>query len=95
METLRRSVPLWRSDHCWDDPASQAMAWALSHFLPFHGLGSVSPDNYSFASGMGSVISAVVNVYSPPSGGFPDWSRDLEAFTKDLKAPGTNGLFVK
>ena len=93
METLRRSVPLWRSDHCWDDPASQAMAWGLSHFLPFHGLGSVSPDNYSFASGMGSVISAVVNVYSPPPGGFPDWSRDLEAFTKDLKAPGTNGLF--
>lgn len=23
LETLRRSVPLWRSDHCWDDPATQ------------------------------------------------------------------------
>ena len=26
LETLRRSVPLWRSDFCWHDPASQAIS---------------------------------------------------------------------
>jgi alpha-galactosidase len=92
LETLRRSVPLWRSDHCWDDPASQAMAFALSHFLPFHGLGSISASNFSFRTGMGSVVSIVPPIYSPPPQGLPGWSSDLRQFRR-LKKPGSNGIF--
>ena len=92
LETLRRSVPLWRSDHCWDDPASQAMAWGLSHFLPFHGLGATSSADYTFRSGMGSVVSLVPNMYEPPPD-LPAWIEDLDTFRRDLKRPGTNGIF--
>jgi arylsulfatase A-like enzyme len=92
LETLRRSVPLWRSDHCWDDPASQAMAWGLSHFLPFHGLGATSSADYTFRSGMGSVVSLVPNMYEPPPD-LPAWVEDLDTFRRDLKRLGTNGIF--
>ncbi len=69
------------------------MAWGLSHFIPFHGLGSTSPAKYPFRSGMGSTISLVPNVYAPPAAGFPSWVADLKAYRDDLRAVGTNGIF--
>ena len=69
------------------------MTWGLSHFIPFHGLGSTSPANYPFRSGMGSTMSIVPNVYDPPAAGFPSWTTDLKAYRDDLRPVGTNGIF--
>ncbi len=53
-EMMRRSLTLWRSDHCWDNTGSQSMHYGLSFWLPVHGVGAVTPDAYAFHSGMGS-----------------------------------------
>ncbi len=57
-EMMRRSVVLWRSDSCWDDPAYprnvQAMTYGLSLWLPLHGLGAAATDKVALRSGMGA-----------------------------------------
>lgn len=56
VETLRRSVPLWRSDYqCWwnyDPNASQVQLCGLSWWVPYHatGTGSVTDDIYRIRS---------------------------------------------
>jgi alpha-galactosidase len=64
-ESLRRSVVLWRSDSCWDNPEYprnvQAMAMGLSYWLPLHGLGAAYPETVALRSGMGSCGSFAVN----------------------------------
>jgi alpha-galactosidase len=40
LETLRRSVPLWRSDYPCEPVGSQCMSYALSSWIPYHGSGA-------------------------------------------------------
>lgn len=62
-EMLRRSVPLFRSDVGFRNPtASQGMEWALSHWIPYHGMGAVSTDSYHFRSGLGAVFTVAMNL---------------------------------
>ena len=61
---MRRSVVLWRSDHCWQPEPDQAKTCGLSLWLPLQGLGSVSADPYAFRSGMGSCAAYALNFYS-------------------------------
>jgi alpha-galactosidase len=57
-ETLRRSVPLWRTDYVWDDlAATQSIAYGLSMWIPKHGLGALKSDSYPFRSGIGPAAS--------------------------------------
>ncbi|XZE20646.1 alpha-galactosidase [Pirellulaceae bacterium SH449] len=64
-ESLRRSVMLWRSDSCWDNPEYprnvQAMAMGLSFWLPLHGLGAASSAAVALRSGTGSCGSFAIN----------------------------------
>lgn len=57
-ETIRRSVPLWRSDYYhYDDPDGyQCHTYGLNHFLPVHGTGILLPDKYSFRSSLSSTL---------------------------------------
>ncbi len=68
-EMMRRSVVLWRSDSCWDDPSFprnvQAMTYGLSHWLPLHGLGALRTDDVSLRSGMGACGSFAINYRDP------------------------------
>ncbi len=66
-EMLRRSLPLWRSDLCWDPVAEQCATYGLSLWVPLHGVGSISLDPYHFRSGMGSNFSLALNYYDDPS----------------------------
>ena len=79
-EILRRGVPLWRSDSCWDDPAYprnvQAMAYGLSLWLPLHGLGAASTDTVALRSGMGACVSFPINYRAP---------RAVEALRRHLR----------
>jgi alpha-galactosidase len=45
LETMRRAVPLWRSDHAYDPIGSQGMTYGLSTWLPYHGTGTVAMAN--------------------------------------------------
>jgi alpha-galactosidase len=40
--TLRRAVPLWRSDYVFDPIGMQCMTYGLSFWIPYHGTGTVA-----------------------------------------------------
>jgi alpha-galactosidase len=42
LETMRRAVPLWRSDYAFEPIGHQGMTYGLSLWLPFHGTGTVA-----------------------------------------------------
>jgi len=50
LETLRRSVPLLRSDFILDPVAQQCHTYGISFWIPFHGTGVNSSDPYTFRS---------------------------------------------
>jgi alpha-galactosidase len=52
LETLRRSVPLWRSDYAYDPPAMQQLTYGLALWVPYFGTGFNSSDPYIFWSQM-------------------------------------------
>jgi alpha-galactosidase len=52
LETLRRAVPLWRSDHAYEPVSMQAMTYGLSFWIPYFGTGVNSLDPYLFRSQM-------------------------------------------
>ncbi len=54
LETIRRSIPLWRTDYNYCEPVGyQSQTYGLSHFLPCHTTGtSPNPVPYLYRSGM-------------------------------------------
>ena len=65
LETLRRSVPLWRSDFAYDPPAMQQHTYGLALWVPYFGTAFNSTDPYIFwsqmtpASGIGMDIERI------------------------------------
>ncbi len=45
IETLRRTVPLWRSDHAYELISCQGQTYGLSLWMPFYGTGTIACDN--------------------------------------------------
>lgn len=45
IETLRRSIPLWRSDYRFETIAHQGMTYGLSMWIPYHGTGTSGNDD--------------------------------------------------
>jgi alpha-galactosidase len=52
LETLRRSVPLWRSDFAFEPAAMQQLTYGLMFWVPYFGTGFNSVDPYYFRSQM-------------------------------------------
>jgi alpha-galactosidase len=48
IETMRRAVPLWRSDYAYEAVGHQCMTYGLSLWLPYHGTGTVATRNASY-----------------------------------------------
>jgi alpha-galactosidase len=42
LETMRRAVPLWRSDYAFESIGHQCMTYGISLWLPYHGTGTVA-----------------------------------------------------
>jgi alpha-galactosidase len=53
LETLRRAVPLWRSDYAYDTAAMQNITEGMALWIPYFGTGINRVDPYSFRSDMG------------------------------------------
>jgi alpha-galactosidase len=51
LETLRRSVPLWRSDYAYEPIGHQGMTHSLSQWLPYHGTGTVACTSAAYYGG--------------------------------------------
>lgn len=57
LETLRRSVPLWRSDDTGNPVVEQNHTYGLSLWIPYFGSGIGRTDSYAFRSVLGSSLS--------------------------------------
>jgi alpha-galactosidase len=51
LETMRRAVPLWRSDYAYEATGHQCMTYGLSFWLPYHGTGTVASASASYYGG--------------------------------------------
>ncbi len=51
LETMRRAVPLWRSDYAYEAIGHQCMTYGISMWLPYHGTGTVACDNAPYYGG--------------------------------------------
>ena len=79
-EMMRRSVPLWRSDFCWDPLGAQCISYGLSFWLPIHGLGAVSVDPYDFRSGMGACATYAFDYYSKDAAFWPSLAERIREY---------------
>ncbi|MDI9603612.1 MAG: alpha-galactosidase [Acidobacteriota bacterium] len=52
LETLRRAVPLLRSDYIFEPVGNQAHTYGISFWMPFYGTGAGTVDAYAFRSVM-------------------------------------------
>jgi alpha-galactosidase len=48
LETMRRAVPLWRSDYAFEAIGHQCMTYGISLWLPYHGTGTIAARNASY-----------------------------------------------
>jgi alpha-galactosidase len=51
LETMRRAVPLWRSDYAFEPVGHQDMTYGISMWLPYHGTGTVACANAGYYGG--------------------------------------------
>ena len=51
LETMRRAVPLWRSDYAFEPVGHQSMTYGISLWLPYHGTGTVACANAGYYGG--------------------------------------------
>ena len=51
LETLRRAVPLWRSDYAFEPIGHQCMTYGISFWIPYHGTGTVACANAGYYGG--------------------------------------------
>ncbi|MCA9425109.1 MAG: alpha-galactosidase, partial [Candidatus Omnitrophica bacterium] len=79
-EMMKRSVPLWRSDFCWDPIGGQSITFALSNWLPVHGLGAVSADAYSLRSGYGTNVSFAFDYYNKDAAFWEPLTSGIEEY---------------
>jgi alpha-galactosidase len=57
LETIGRSVPLWRTDYSYFEPNGyQCHTYGLQLFLPCSGTGNDNPQKYYFRSSMGGAV---------------------------------------
>jgi alpha-galactosidase len=51
LETMRRAVPLWRSDYAYEATGHQCMTYGISFWLPYHGTGTVASASAPYYGG--------------------------------------------
>ncbi len=51
LETMRRAVPLWRSDYAFEPIGHQCMTYGISLWLPYHGTGTVASSGAPYYGG--------------------------------------------
>lgn len=51
LETLRRAVPLWRSDYAFEPVGHQCMTYGISLWIPYHGTGTVACADATYYGG--------------------------------------------
>ncbi len=64
LETLRRAVPLWRSDYAYENTGMQNITYGMSLWIPYFGSGTNALDLYTFRSQMAPALATVWDMRS-------------------------------
>jgi alpha-galactosidase len=80
LETMRRAVPLWRSDYVFETTGTQGMTYGISFWLPYYGTGTVACDNQPY---MGSGLTPV-EPYAFWSNAAPSLNLEVDIRVKEL-----------
>jgi len=83
LETLRRAVPLWRSDYGYEPVGNQSQTYGLSFWLPFYGAGNLASSAGYYGAGAGSIDLYAFWSTCYPSNNFP---FDMRAKDNDYEA---------
>lgn len=62
LETMRRAIPLWRTDYRCEAIGSQCHSYGLAFWLPYSGTGVSEPDAYNFRSNMVPFTNCLVDI---------------------------------
>jgi alpha-galactosidase len=91
LETMRRAVPLWRSDYAYEPIGHQGMTYGLSFWLPFHGTGTVATaDAPYYGSGF-----TPVEPYAFWSNAAPSLGCGFDVRVKNLDYAALRRLFAQ
>ena len=66
LETLRRSVPLWRSDFAYEMTPMQGFTYGMAFWIPYFGTGINSVDPYIFRSQMTPAVGIGMDLRRTP-----------------------------
>lgn len=91
LETMRRAVPLWRSDYAYEATAHQCMTYGISLWLPYYGTGTVATRNASYY-GSGKTP---VEPYAFWSNVSPSLGFGIDFRVKDLDYPALRKLVAQ
>ncbi|MCL2118492.1 MAG: alpha-galactosidase [Planctomycetaceae bacterium] len=90
IETLRRAVPLLRSDFIFNADSNQCQTYGLSAWLPLFGSGEISPDPYQFRSALLPYINCCTDMrdrdrdFTPYRTYFENWKEVNRYFYGDF-----------
>jgi alpha-galactosidase len=62
LETLRRAIPLWRSDYRCEPTGTQCCTYGISLWIPLSGTGAAEADAYAFRSNMAPFTNCLFDV---------------------------------
>lgn len=68
LETLRRAVPLWRSDFAYETSPMQQFTYGMAFWMPYFGTGVNSIDPYVFRSQMTPAVALGMDLSRVPDG---------------------------
>jgi alpha-galactosidase len=91
LETLRRAIPLWRSDYVFISTGMQCLTYGLSFWVPHHGTGTVGCENPGYY-GAGFTP---VEPYAFWSHAAPSISCGFDMRIPDLDYEALRDLFAK
>jgi alpha-galactosidase len=65
LETLRRAIPLWRTDWRCEPIGTQSCGYGIALWIPLSGTGAAEVDTYLFRSNMAPFTNALFDVRNP------------------------------
>lgn len=94
LETMRRSVPLWRSDFAYDPSGMQCLTYGISLWLPYHGTGNVACTKAGYYA-PASVTATPVEPYAFWSACCPANSFVFDVRARDMDYKALRRLFAQ
>lgn len=89
IETMRRAVPLWRSDYAFEPIGHQCMTYGISLWLPYHGTGTVACSEAPYYGGG----LTPVEPYAFWSNAAPSINCGVDMRVKEIDYPALRTLF--